>query len=191
MLEQSKSAKRRFNVGAFHSRYFVGAGIDIGGKPDPLGQYAGLFSNMESVLTWDIEDGDAQLMEEVEDNSFDFVHSSHCLEHMRDVDESLGNWIRITKPGGYLILTVPDEDMYERGKWPSESNPDHKWTFTVYKDVTWSERSINIVDLIKRPDIEVEKIEQIKDFYRHGWDVDQTMTATAECCIEIILRKCA
>ena len=35
--EQSKAAKRRFDDGAFQSRYFVGRGIDIGGGPDPLG----------------------------------------------------------------------------------------------------------------------------------------------------------
>ena len=28
MKEQSKAAKRRFNDGYFHSRYFVGNGID-------------------------------------------------------------------------------------------------------------------------------------------------------------------
>ena len=38
MWEQSKAAKRRFHDGAFHSRYFVGNGIDIGGKADPLAQ---------------------------------------------------------------------------------------------------------------------------------------------------------
>jgi hypothetical protein len=38
MFEQSKAAKRRFQIGAFHQRYFVGHGIDIGGRPDPLAQ---------------------------------------------------------------------------------------------------------------------------------------------------------
>jgi hypothetical protein len=46
MNEQSKAAKRRFSDGAFHVRYFVGDGIDIGGKPDPLGQYANVFARM-------------------------------------------------------------------------------------------------------------------------------------------------
>jgi ubiquinone/menaquinone biosynthesis C-methylase UbiE len=31
----------------------------------------------------------------VVDGSVDFVHSSHCLEHMVDVRETLKNWIRI------------------------------------------------------------------------------------------------
>ena len=85
--EQSKSVKRRFNDGAFHNRYFRGEGIDIGGAPDPLGQYAGVFSLMLSARTWDMEDGDAQYMEGVEDNQFDFLASSHCLEHMVNPQE--------------------------------------------------------------------------------------------------------
>ena len=112
--EQSKAAKRRFNCGEFHTKYFVGKGIDIGGKPDPLGQYCGIFSKMAEVRVWDKEDGDAQYMQGVEDESYDFVHSSHCLEHMEDPAVAFENWIRILRPGGHIISTVPDEDLYER-----------------------------------------------------------------------------
>ena len=95
MNEQSKAAKRRFSDGAFHVRYFVGDGIEMGGKPDPLGQYVHVFSRMRGVRVWDLDDGDAQKMAGVVDGSVDFVHSSHCLEHMVDVRETLKNWIRI------------------------------------------------------------------------------------------------
>ncbi len=194
MWEQSKAAKRRFNIGAFHNRYFRGHGIDIGGAPDPLGQYAGIFTFMLSCRTWDLEDGDAQYLEGLEDNQFDFLHSSHCLEHMEDVHTALGNWIRVVKPGGFLIVTVPDEDLYEMGVWPSRFNPDHKWTFTIYKRESWSPRSINIIDLVRdfSDRVDVEKIELLTDFYRDHMreqGVDQTRTPVAECSIEFILRK--
>ena len=194
MWEQSKAAKRRFDSGVFHNRYFVGHGIDVGGKPDPLGQYAGIFTRMLSARTWDMEDGDAQYMAGVADGQFDFLHASHCLEHMVDVGSSLANWIRIVRPGGFLIITVPDEDLYEMGVWPSRFNPDHKWTFTIMKETSWSPRSINVLDLL-RPlagQVEVEKIELLRDFYRDLWvaeAIDQTRTPVAECSIEIILRK--
>src|SRR5262249_11048404 len=135
--EQSKAAKRRFNDGAFLARYFVGHGIDIGGKPDPLGQYAGIFPLMQSCRTEDLEDRDAQYMMGVPDDAFDFVHSSHCLEDINDVREALQNWIRVVKPGGYLIVTIPDEDLYEQGHWPSHFNVQHKWTFTIAKAISW------------------------------------------------------
>ncbi|MEW6428685.1 MAG: methyltransferase domain-containing protein [Thermodesulfobacteriota bacterium] len=194
MWEQSKAAKRRFGIPAFHNRYFVGHGIDVGGKPDPLGQYAGMFARMLSARTWDMEDGDAQQMAGVPDNQFDFLHASHCLEHMVDVGAALGNWIRIVRPGGFLIITVPDEDLYEQGQWPSRYNPDHKWTFTVMKQTSWSPRSINVLELLHAFAglAEIEKIELLRDFYRDGWvaeKIDQTLTPVAECAIEIVLRK--
>ncbi|MBA3015308.1 MAG: class I SAM-dependent methyltransferase [Proteobacteria bacterium] len=194
MWEQSKAAKRRVTIPAFHNRYFVGHGIDIGGKPDPLGQYSGFFARMQSALTWDIDDGDAQYMTGVSDEAFDFLHASHCLEHMVDVRVALANWIRIVKPGGFLVITVPDEDLYEMGNWPSRFNSDHKWTFTIIKDQSWSPRSINILDLLQEAKgmIVVEKIELLRDFYRDTWradQIDQTMTPVAECAIEIILQK--
>ena len=194
MWEQSKAAKRRFAIGAFHNRYFVGNGIDVGGKPDPLGQYAGIFARMASCRTWDLEDGDAQFMAGVPDNHFDFLHASHCLEHMVDVRQALRNWIRIVKSGGFLILTVPDEDLYELQNWPSRFNPDHKWTFTMMKQQSWSPVSINVLGLLGdfAAQVQVEKVELLRDFFREAWvaeQIDQTRTPVAECSIEIILRK--
>lgn len=194
MWEQSKAAKRRVAIPAFQSRYFVGNGIDIGGKPDPLGQYSGFFARMQSARTWDIDDGDAQYLAGVNDGAFDFLHSSHCLEHMVDVRVALANWIRVVKPGGFLIITVPDEDLYEMGIWPSRFNSDHKWTFTIMKDQSWSPCSINVLALLREVGgvVTVEKVELLRDFYRDTWvaeHIDQTMTPVAECAIEIILQK--
>ena len=48
---------------------------------------------------------------------FDFVFSSHCLEHMQDPVKcpSLRDWWQLVRPGGVLIVIVPDEDLYEQG----------------------------------------------------------------------------
>ncbi len=193
MHEQSKAAKRRFSDGAFHSRYFVGDGIDIGGKPDPLAQYGGLFAGMRSVKVWDLADGDAQLMAGVKDETFDFAHSSHCLEHMRDVREAMKHWIRIVKPGGYLVISVPDEDLYEQGSWPSRFNPDHKWSFTIHKNRSAMPRSLNVIDLLAEVSdaVEIERIVLVRDFFRDALvgKVDQTLTPVAECAIEFVVRK--
>lgn len=194
MHEQSKAAKRRFYDGAFQTRYFVGDGIDIGGKPDPLAQYVDIFPAMRSVSTWDMEDGDAQFLSGVPDDSYNFLVSSHSLEHMVDVREALQNWIRVVKPEGYLIITVPDEDLYELGHWPSKFNVDHKWTFTIYKRDSWSPKSINILDLLIEfsPQIEIERVVLLNDFFREAFrkrGVDQTVTFVAECGIEVIVKK--
>lgn len=192
--EQSKAAKRRFNIGPFHTRFFAGEGIDVGGGPDPLGQYAGLFARMRSCRTWDKEDGDAMLLDGVADNSFDFLHSSHCLEDLDDVNIALKNWIRVVRPGGFLVITVPDEDMYEQGFWPSRYNREHRWTFTVYKSKSWSPRSVNVLDLAIGfgEQVYLEKLEVVRDFFRMSLaenKIDQTRTPVCESCIEFILRK--
>lgn len=67
---------------------------------------------------------------------------------MSDVPVALSNWWRLVKPGGYLILVVPDEDLYEQGIWPSIFNNDHKATFRLDKVETWSPISYEIRSLI-------------------------------------------
>lgn len=167
-------------------------GVDIGGKPDPLSLYQEFFPRLTSVRTWDWEDGDAQLLAGVADGEFDFVHSSHCLEHLVDPIEGLRNWLRAIRPGGYLIVTIPDEDLYEQGIFPSTFNRDHKWTFTILKSRSWSERSINVIDLIKSlgDTAELVRLEQLSATYRFNLPrYDQTLTPVAECGIEFIVRK--
>lgn len=42
------------------------------------------------------------------DSSYDFVLSSHCLEHVANPLAALKEWFRITRPGGWLVLALPD-----------------------------------------------------------------------------------
>lgn len=192
MKECSKSIARRLGDSNFLRRYFVGVGVDIGGKPDPLVLYQEFFPALTSVKTWDWEDGDAQVMAGVADGHFDFVHSSHCLEHLVDVEQGLKAWLRIVKDGGHLVITVPDEDLYEQGQFPSTFNRDHKWTFTIMKPASWSERSINVVDLVRSlgPQAELVRMEQLSSTYRFDLPrYDQTLTPVGECGIEFVIRK--
>ncbi len=192
MYEMSKSIVRRMADPKYISRYFVGDGIDIGGAPDPLAQYAEQFPGMHSVRVWDINDGDARHMHGVADESYHFVHSSHCLEHLTDPIEGLKNWFRIIKPGGYLIVLIPDEDMYEQGVFPSTFNSDHKHTFTLYKTKSWSPVSINLLDLLKTlgPAADIQSILQLNATFRYNTQrLDQTMTPIGDCAIEFVVRK--
>ena len=47
----------------------------------------------------------------VADNSYDFILSSHNLEHLANPIKALKEWQRITRPGGGLILVLP---FYEK-----------------------------------------------------------------------------
>ncbi len=195
MFEQSKAAKRRYRDGDFLARYFAGNGIDVGAGPDSLARYAGMFPLMRSVRGWDLPDGDAQLLASVPDASYDFLHASHCLEHMREPASALANWIRVVRPGGHLVITVPDEDLYERGVFPSRFNSDHKWTFTLHKPpgMSWSPCSVNVLDLLAAVSIsaEVERVCLLREFFDPASpnQQDQTQLPNAECAIEFVLRK--
>jgi hypothetical protein len=98
------------------------------------------------------------------------------------------NWIRVIRPGGYIIATVPDELLYEQGCWPSRFNRDHKHSFTLRSKpiIPWS---IDLGSLLCRLGVDIEHISLITT----GWSTerlgtDQTL-GEAECCIEFIVRK--
>lgn len=94
-----------------------------------------------------MEDGDANIITKFVHEQFDYVYSSHCLEHMKNPKNALAEWWQLVKPGGHLMFIVPDEDLYEQGIFPSRFNPDHKATFTVSKRNSWSPVSFNVYDL--------------------------------------------
>ena len=52
MKELTKSIIRRMHDINFVSKYFVGNGIDIGGKPDPLSLYSDFFPGIKNVKIW-------------------------------------------------------------------------------------------------------------------------------------------
>ena len=198
MHESSKSIFGKIKDSRYATRYLVGNGIDIGAGPDSIAHYYELFPLMKSCRGWDLQDGDAELMSTIDDNSLDFVHSSHCLEHMRNPSVALDNWLRILKPGGHIVCLIPDEDLYEQGQFPSTFNADHKHTFTILKKISWSGESINVVDLLSSVScpIEIKKIELLDATYRYDLNryinksrFDQTITPVAECAIEFVIKK--
>ncbi|MFY9317698.1 MAG: methyltransferase domain-containing protein, partial [Burkholderiales bacterium] len=188
------SIQRRLADSRFANRYFVGAGLDVGGGQDSLALYRELFPNIRNVFVYDVGHGDAQLLANVPNDCFDFLYSSHCLEHVRDPREALANWIRVVKPSGHLVINIPDEDLYEQGVWPSRFNTDHKVTFTLLKRRSWSPVSINVIELVAEFSDRVAplSVQLIDHGYRYGLQgqsVDQTRTPLAEAAIEIVLRK--
>jgi SAM-dependent methyltransferase len=155
MDETSKTKKI---WGELEKTLLRGDGIDIGCGPDPV---------TPTVRRFDVEDGDANHITRYVKDQFDFVFSSHCLEHMHRPREALLEWWRLVKPGGHLLFIVPDEDLYEQGVFPSRFNGDHKATFTVSKARSWSPVSHNVLDLARSlPDSELISL-QLHD---HGYD---------------------
>ncbi|PKU24455.1 methyltransferase domain-containing protein [Telmatospirillum siberiense] len=135
----------------FLQTYFSGRVLDIGCGPDLV---------TPTAQPFDREHGDANhILDYLPPQTFDCVHSSHCLEHMEDVRNALAQWWTLVKPGGHLVLVVPDEDLYEQGYWPSIFNNDHKASFRLDKKNSWSPVSYELRELLSNlPNAEIIEI---------------------------------
>lgn len=126
--ETSKAMRRRFrehDAGGFPWRdVFRGRMLDVGCGADKL--------PFDTCIGFDQQDGDANhLSQYFEPASFDVLHGSHVAEHLHDAKASLRDWMTLLKPGGHLIITVPDVGAYENFIYPSRYNPDHKASFSM------------------------------------------------------------
>src|SRR5687767_1369562 len=100
--ETSKALRRRLRDPIWAERIMVGDALDIGAGSDGLGRQIGIWPLLKTVTEWDKQDGDAQVLHRVPNNSFDLVYSSHCLEHLRDPDAAIRRWGEILRPNGHL-----------------------------------------------------------------------------------------
>lgn len=178
----SLALARRLADARYADTYFVGHGIDIGCGPDPLDGYSWPHCR---VRQWDTGDGDATTLPGIAAETFDFVYSSHCLEHLAHPHAALVRWWDVLKPGGYLIVVVPDFGMYERGMWPSRLQPEGHKTY-------WTPEGLTLAVALACPEREWVSLLCLTDRYDPALPVgvDQTTAPyNAECGIEAIVRK--
>ncbi|WOX56631.1 glycosyltransferase [uncultured Methanoculleus sp.] len=107
------------------STYIRGEGIEVGALHQPLAipknvsiNYVDRLKYEDLILHYPELEGcgivrpdiidDAQTLETIGNDRYDFCIANHVLEHMNDPIGALLNWIRILKPGGILYLSVPD-----------------------------------------------------------------------------------
>jgi SAM-dependent methyltransferase len=113
----------------FFRRYMSGEHIlDIG--------YRGYVDNVEPILPQaigvelDYPGYDGRTLP-FPDCSQDAVYNSHCLEHISDFEQAIRDWHRVLKIGGFLVIVVPHQFLYEkRTNMPSRWNADHKRFYT-------------------------------------------------------------
>lgn len=188
--ETSKALKRRYredDQGIYPWREWLeGRILDVGCGPDPI----------LGAIGFDEKDGDAnRLSSYFPAESFDVIHGSHVLEHMHNPEAAIRDWLKLLKPEGYLIQTVPDVGAYERFTYPSKFNPDHKSSFsTIYKSSVFPTHCHLPTFLAKFADVaKVLLCRYVEENY--DWklplSVDQTWDASkgTEIWIEFVLEK--
>jgi len=183
----ARAHNRRQREG-FYDKYIIGTGIDIGCAQ----RYRSVSYDAD---LWDLHSttlrGDATYMDGIADNTYDYVMASHILEHLENPAEALRNWLRITKEGGYLIVCVPERDLFEcKKELPSDYNRYHVWYFKA--DQEEPPVTINLTALISLtldPHIEIEYIKVCDE----NWDPYnrpyQKVDPVGEFQIEAVIQK--
>lgn len=100
------------------SLFCEGDGLDIGYGGDPIvpeaicldlpDRYANYGSFPQNLH------GDGANLYWFRDGVLDYVYSSHVLEDFEDTATVLKEWLRAIKPGGRIVLYLPDEKDYRR-----------------------------------------------------------------------------
>lgn len=128
------------NAAQFVIPYFMqfckGAGLDVGSGPWPL----------PGAIPIEIKDGRDAM--DVPEGPWDYVASSHCLEHVHDPVAALEHWKSVLKPGGVLFLNLPSPDM---AYWLPQNCRKHLHTWTpeqmakIVKDLGF----VNVINSIR------------------------------------------
>ena len=111
-------------------RYCKGQGLDLGCgskkiKDSAIGCDLSKGENSAADFSIDLECG----LTLFASDTFDFIFSSHYLEHTKSPRGLLREWWRVIRPGGNLVLYLPHADLYPRMGMEG-ANPDHKNDFT-------------------------------------------------------------
>ena len=174
---------------------FRGDMLDVGSGDDPL----------QGATAFDLPDGGGDDVRKFfPDRTFDLIHGSQVLEHALAPHLMLQSWIGCLKPGGYVVATVPDWELYEKMVWPSKYNSGHRSTWSL--DQTCRTVAPHLGFHIKLPEwldqflntdqrcnlLLCRRIDTNYD-YSLGPNVDQTYDPSTgvECFIEFVLGRSA
>lgn len=133
-FEKPKPIKN-FNL---YTHYFKGKnGIEIGGLSPIFATELPLYKMVEKVdgcnfssqTVWEgsIQEGksynfyktkkghqyvcEASDLKDVPSEKYDFLISSHCLEHCANALKTVNEWLRVVKKGGAILLVLPDKSF--------------------------------------------------------------------------------
>lgn len=87
---------------------------------------------------------DAVNISDVNNDQYDFVFSSHSLEHIANPMKAIKEWLRIIKKEGYIIIVVPEKSFCF----------DHKRNYSQFSTLlTQYEKNVEEDDLSTLPEI--------------------------------------
>lgn len=186
MLSETKKAHNRRISEGFFEKYIRGSVLDIGCSSD-LSQMI-----VPYAIPYDLSlgSGDAQYLREIKDETFDTVYCSHLLEHISDEKEALKNWCRVLKPNGYLIICVPERDLYEKKKkLPSRwAEPSHQRFYKIgIHEPPDTHDIIRVINNSLDKKVEIVYSKVVNEGYNYSLPDD--VVPVGEYSIEVVMRK--
>ncbi len=98
------------------------------------------------------------------DNTYDFLLSSHCIEHLANPLQGLREWIRVTKSSGVLVLVIPHKDKTfdsRRSVTSLEHLIQDDLAEQAETDMTHYDEALNVHGFGEHPsDLEIEVLRQ-------------------------------
>jgi len=147
---ESETSKCRSSL----ARFCKGNGLDIGYGGDPIvpsaicidldTPYANYHSHPQHLH------GDASNLHWFTDHCLDYIYSSHVLEDFIDTEYVLREWSRVLKPGGNLVLFLPDEQAYRahcvvNGKEPNKHHIHQEFSLNYLKEIVGLSGSLEVI----------------------------------------------
>lgn len=110
---QTNGNASRFTI-PFAKEILKGEGLDIGCNNSEWAFPGAKLIDITIDDQWDAHN--------LPDNQYDYIFSSHCLEHLNDWVGTLDYWFTRLKPGGVLYLYLPH---YSQSYWRPWNNRKH------------------------------------------------------------------
>ncbi len=133
----------------FARRWFVGEGLDIGGKPDPLSLYVRLLPGMTAACgSGTGRTATPSSSPASRPRAWTSSIPATAWSTWSTSAQGLKAWFAAIKPRRLPGHHRPGRGPLRAGRVPSSDfNRDHKWTFTILKAKSWADRSINVLEL--------------------------------------------
>jgi SAM-dependent methyltransferase len=165
---------------------FQGWILDVGCADDIL--------PLPNTIGFDLPDGGGDdLTKFYPPNSFDVVTGSQVLEHMRDPVVALHSWLKVVKPGGYIVASVPSWELYEKRVWPSEYNAGHISTWSLYANASPAEVHCKLPEWLRQFPARVMRCVEVDTNYDRSKPaaIDQTFRFEdgVEAFCEFVLQR--
>lgn len=93
----------------------------------------------------------AETLEGLRNDNWGFLCSSHVLEHMESPLQALEHWLRVVKPGGHILMAVPEMTQTFDKRRP-ETTWEHVWREYISPELMRANRHGHFLEYLAHVD---------------------------------------